>query len=221
MKYSFDMTPEERNLDRFKIHPKRLLASVPNNIDDDNDPRLKEIFQKIYDTEFNSYKTRYSGYSEAIYIENQKHQLTEFPLTLHSPNDQIKVTRYLRFLESKKKRISKNVKPLRNTLKSACKGNAEYESIKAWFIEKEFCDSDPFKWKETQRRSLHKTILAYYLRDLFHKGYVEEISHSEMKAIALNSFGVNISIGLIKKIPKLMFPPLPPNMIEIPPFKYT
>jgi len=112
MKDLFDMTDEEKKIYFFKLRPKVLLCSIPDNISD-NDPLLIEKMQSIYNTNFKAFKFHFPGTEiscmESEYIKKQIYKLTEFPL-LHSPTIQIKVTRYLQFLEDQEKRISKPAK---------------------------------------------------------------------------------------------------------------
>lgn len=116
MKDLFEMTSDELKLHLFKIHPKVLLCSIPDNISD-NDPLLTEKIQTIYDTNLKDFKFQFSGTDisciENEYIKEQVYKLTEFDSMLHSRKDRIKVTRYLKFLEDQKRRISKPAKTIK------------------------------------------------------------------------------------------------------------
>lgn len=96
------METKDYKLKIFKLHPRLILASVPDNITSYDDPLLKDIFRDTYNREYEYYK-RYPGYNEALYIEDQIYKLTEFPLQLHPPRIQVKVNWYLKFLVEQKK----------------------------------------------------------------------------------------------------------------------
>lgn len=217
--------------ENYKAQAICLIANIPDNLND-NDSVLIKSMQDTFENYFNEYiaiiagKTlieRIEGCSFTVpdiecmktdFIDELILKLTRFDLMKLKSKDRIKIRRFLSFIEKQKNIIPKVIKPINDTLELACKGEAEYKSIREWFIKEDFCNSDPFIWKPSQRRAGHKTILAYCLRDLFHKGYVKEISHQEMKDIALKSFGVKISIGTIKtsKVPTY-------KLQEIPRFK--
>jgi hypothetical protein len=109
MKNLFDMTAEEIKIHLFKLLPKVLLASIPDNISD-NDPLLIERMQSVYDKWRDDFKTHFSGTDiSCLEIEGLKelrHKLTEFPSMHHSRADRIKVNRLLQFLATKEKEIS-------------------------------------------------------------------------------------------------------------------
>jgi hypothetical protein len=86
------------------------------------------------------------------------------------------------------------------SLEMACSGSKEYGSIKAWFIQNKFCDSVTFGWDE---KKFTLSCLAGYLKDLNKKGYTGKIRHSDIKAIAKNSFKVEMKIDTIKRAKKL------------------
>src|ERR1035437_3719165 len=109
MKSISDMTREELKEHLFKLHPKVLLASIPDNISDNN-PLLNELMQAVYDKNFEAFRLQFTGTEiaslEPEYIREQKHKLTEFDLMLHSTANRIKVVRYLQFLGVKEETVT-------------------------------------------------------------------------------------------------------------------
>jgi len=103
-------------------------------------------------------------------------------------------------------------KPVIDTLEKACKGSAEYKSIKGWFIKNHLCDPVTFNWLKTKKGG--KSILINYLKDLHDKEYTEKLKQAEIVIIAKNSFNFDMEIGIVKR-PKGNDPRLP----EIPHFK--
>jgi len=117
---------------------------------------------------------------------------------------------WLIFLENEVKRIGikKDNSVIIDSLGKACKGSNEYDALKKWFTENQFCDPDSFTWND---KKFTRSCLAGYLKDLKKKGYTNKLTQLEMIAIAKNSFNTEMKIDTIKRAKKL-----PP---EIPYFK--
>jgi superfamily I DNA and RNA helicase len=94
----------------------------------------------------------------------------------------------------------------------ACYGTKEREIIIKWFKDQGLCNPDTFVWTGNEKVK-GITALANYLKELHEKKYTEYLEHSEIKAIAENDFGTDISIATIKKAKGN-----PGNFPEIPPF---
>jgi hypothetical protein len=86
-----------------------------------------------------------------------------------------------------------------DTLEKACKGTAEYDFIKEWFIDQSFCNPDPFEWNS---KKFTLSCLAGYLKDLEKKGYTIKITQLQIKEIAKNSFNAVMEIDTIKRAKK-------------------
>lgn len=114
-------------------------------------------------------------------------------------SDQIELKKYRDYVnEELNQKDTINLKPLIDTLEKACKGTPEYDSIKAWFIDKGFCDPVTLSWKD--RKKGNKSILVNYLYDLHEKGYTYYLTQKQIQVIAENSFGFSIGIDMIKQI---------------------
>lgn len=94
-----------------------------------------------------------------------------------------------------------------DTLEKACPG--KFVLIKDWFVDRGFCDPNTFVWKDKKKGQ--KLILAYYLKDLYIKGYTDNLPPVSIKAIAKNDFNVDMGIKTIYNAVSL-----DPTLPEIP-----
>jgi hypothetical protein len=84
-----------------------------------------------------------------------------------------------------------------STLESVCIGQKEYESIKAWFIKEGLIDPETLISIDSAKGA--KKALVSYMKDMYRKKYSpSKLSDQEIKDIAKNSFGIDISISTIK-----------------------
>jgi len=120
---------------------------------------------------------------------------------------QLFMKQYFNLLSYEKfiKDLSIDKKKTITTLYGAC-GPEKCKLIKDWFIERGFCDPDTFVWKDKKKSNI--TILAYYLKNLYDKGYTDKLSPVSIQAIAKKDFNVDMSISSINKA-KSISPILP------------
>ena len=121
MKSINEMTAEELKIHLFKLHPAVLLASIPDNISDNN-PALIELMQAAYDKEYEAFKRQFTGAEiaslEYEYIKEQRNKLTDGDSMQHSRATRIKVGRYLKFLDTKEKAATGSVPAKKKPCKS-------------------------------------------------------------------------------------------------------
>ena len=84
------------------------------------------------------------------------------------------------------------------TLEEACGEN--YGKVRKWFVSQQYCDVSTFIFN-TEKYPLY--WLAGLLKGLHETGLCQKLKHTEIRAIAENSFRVEMKIDTVKKAKKL------------------
>lgn len=158
------MEGEELKRHLFKLLPKSLLASIPDNISD-NDPELIDKIQSIYNSWIDEYKTQFPGTDisslDIEAIKELKHKLTEFSPILLSRAERIKVNRLLKFLEEQEKSISKSLKPPKElTFEGLFRDKDNAKKVKEIFEIKGYTIDN--KWQGLSE-NVSELLAAYYV----------------------------------------------------------
>lgn len=85
-------------------------------------------------------------------------------------------------------------------LSDICITKKAYKTIIDWLVDKSYCHSETFKWKDSGKGS--KGVLIAILKDLWAKGYYKKgvvPSHEDYRNIAKNTFDWEVAIDTIKK----------------------
>jgi len=85
-------------------------------------------------------------------------------------------------------------------LSDICITKKAYKVIMDWLIDKGYCHSETFKWKDSGKGN--KGVLIAILKDLWAKGYYKKgivPSHEDYRNIAKNTFDWEVAIDTIKK----------------------
>jgi hypothetical protein len=95
---------------------------------------------------------------------------------------------------------SKSYKRGIHDLKDAFENASQYIAIMNLLADKMYCQPKTHVWKDKKKG--YKCFLVALLKDLHLKGYYrnkKELKHEEIKRVAQNTFGVNMSIDTIKR----------------------
>ncbi len=94
----------------------------------------------------------------------------------------------------------KQKEPDRQTLSETFEDILKYQKVMELLVSKEFCQAHTYLWKD--RKVGYKMTLVRILKQLHVQGYYQgnkSLSHDEIKAIANNTFGVQLGIDTVKK----------------------
>lgn len=189
MKSISDMTAEELKVYLFKLLPKVLFASIPDNISD-NDPELIETNRFILKKWVDEYKAKFPGTDisclEIEAVRKLKHLLTEFDPMLHSDGERIKIIRFIKFLEEQEKSILKSVKPQKElTFEGLFKNRDNAKKVKEIFENKGYTIDN--KWQGLSD-NVSELLAAYYVLKPLLKPPVKDTPTARM---FYNEFGLS------------------------------